>query len=125
RISLKKRLGRRPRLDIAWEHERTRPLIARMEEEFRKVAEQLGGTYAANPLWSVLNRLITVHPLGGCGIADSPEQGVLSPYGEVWNYPNLYVADGAAVPRGIGPNPALTISALAERTAEHIVREGS
>ncbi|MCA9826325.1 MAG: GMC family oxidoreductase, partial [Dehalococcoidia bacterium] len=55
-------------------------------------------------------------------IADSPDDGVLNPMGEVWGYPNLYVADGSAVPRAIGPNPSLTISALAERTAEHITR---
>jgi cholesterol oxidase len=62
-----------------------------------------------------------VHPLGGCAIADDPSEGVLTPYGEVWHYPNLFVSDGAAVPRALGPNPALTISALAERTAEYIV----
>ncbi|MHB8574652.1 MAG: GMC family oxidoreductase N-terminal domain-containing protein [Dehalococcoidia bacterium] len=122
RIMLKKRLGRRPALDIAWEHAGTQPLIDRMEVEFRKIATELGGTYVANPVWSLLNRMVTVHPLGGCAVADDAERGVLTPYGEVWGYPNLYVADGAAVPRGIGPNPSLTISALAERTAEQIVR---
>jgi cholesterol oxidase len=121
RIMLSKRMGRRPKLDISWDHERSRPLIDRIEAEFRKIAGALEGTYVANPVWSVLNRLITVHPLGGCAIADDAEQGVLTPYGEVWGYPNLYVTDGAAIPRGIGPNPTLTISALAERAAEHMV----
>ena len=122
RITLRKRLGRRPALDIEWDHGRTRPLIAKIEAELRRISTALGGQYVANPLWSVLGRLITVHPLGGIAIADSPDDGVLNPMGEVWGYPNLYVADGSAVPRAIGPNPSLTISALAERTAEHITR---
>jgi cholesterol oxidase len=124
RITLQKRRGRRPALDIAWDHTRTRPLIERIEAEFRWISEALGGNYTAHPLWRNLGRLITVHPLGGCGIADSADAGALTPFGEVWEYPNLFVADGAAVPRAIGANPALTIAALAERTAEYIVRRG-
>jgi cholesterol oxidase len=120
RVTLRRRLGRRPALDIAWDHGRTRPLIDRMESELRRVAHHLGGQYVANPFWRSLGRLITVHPLGGCAIADDAEQGVCDPNGQVWGYPNLYVADGAAIPRALGPNPALTISAVAERMAERI-----
>ena len=92
-----------------------------MEMEFRRIAKELGGVYVASPLWSLLGRLVTVHPLGGCAISDDESQGVANPFGEVWNYKNLYVADGSAIPRSLGPNPSLTISAVAERTAEHIV----
>ena len=95
-----------------------------MEEELKKVSTELGGQYVSNPLWSLLGRLITVHPLGGAGISDDRELGALDPYGEVWGYKNLFVTDGAAVPRGIGPNPSLTISAIAERAAHHIVKRG-
>lgn len=123
-IRLRRRLGRRPALDIEWAHARTRPLLERMETELKRISAELGGQYVSNPLWSVLGKLITVHPLGGCGIADSPEEGVLNPFGEVWGYPNLFVSDGSSIPRAIGPNPALTISALAERTAEHIAKGG-
>ena len=124
RVSLKSRLGRRPKLDIEWDHGRTKPLLLRMEAEFRRITEALGGTFVTNPLWGMLGRLITVHPLGGAALADDPAAGLLSPEGEVWGYPNLYVADGAAVPRAIGPNPAHTIAALSERIAEGIVRRG-
>jgi cholesterol oxidase len=123
-VRLRKRFGRRPGLDIQWDHARTRPLIAKMEEELKKVSTELGGQYVSNPLWSLLGRLITVHPLGGAGISDDRELGALDPYGEVWGYKNLFVTDGAAVPRGIGPNPSLTISAIAERAAHHIVKRG-
>lgn len=121
RAMLKKRFGRRPTFVIEWDNARTLPLIAKMEEEFHKIAAELGGQYAPGPSWRFLRRLVTVHPLGGCGLADDELLGVLDPFGEVWNYPNLYVADGASVPRALGPNPSLTISAVAERIAEHIV----
>ncbi len=124
KLHLRKRFGRRPGLDIEWDHTNTRPLIQQMETELKKVSKELGGQYVSNPMWSLLGRLITVHPLGGCGISDDKSQGVLDPYGEVWGYPNLFVTDGAAIPRGIGPNPSLTISAVAERAAEHIVKRG-
>jgi len=32
-------------------------------------------------------------------------------YGEVFNYPGLYVADGSVMPGPVGPNPSLTIAA--------------
>jgi cholesterol oxidase len=120
-IRLKRRMGRRPKLKIDWDHTASMPMLKLMETEFRRIAQELGGIYVASPLWSLLGRLVTVHPLGGCAIADDESQGVSNPFGEVWNYKNLYVVDGSAVPRSLGPNPSLTISAVAERTAEHIV----
>jgi cholesterol oxidase len=53
-------------------------------------------------------------------MSDSPEDGVVDPWGEVWNQPNLYVADAAAIPTSLGVAPSATIAALAERAAEHI-----
>ena len=49
--------------------------------------------------------------------ADSVEQGVVNHAGEVFNYPDLYVIDGAMVPRALGLNPSRTIAALAEYCA--------
>ena len=34
--------------------------------------------------------------------------------GEVFGYPNLFVADGSVVPANLGVNPSLTITALSE-----------
>ncbi|MEV6102005.1 GMC oxidoreductase [Nocardia sp. NPDC051981] len=62
----------------------------------------------------------TAHPLGGAVIGRATDA-----YGRVRGYRNLYVMDGAAVPGSTGTvNPALTISALAERNIEQIIRSG-
>ncbi|WP_433567829.1 GMC oxidoreductase [Nocardia sp. CA-151230] len=62
----------------------------------------------------------TAHPLGGAVIGRATDG-----YGRVRGYRNLYVMDGAAVPGSTGTvNPALTISALAERNIEQIIRSG-
>jgi cholesterol oxidase len=51
----------------------------------------------------------------------SAAEGVVDPYGQVFGYPGLHVADGAIVPGTIGEAPALTIAALADRTATAIL----
>jgi cholesterol oxidase len=86
----------------------------------RGLAGELGATFADNPLW-LLNRVITVHPLGGARMGRTDAEGVVDPYGRVFNLPGLHVADGSVMPGPVGPNPSLTIAALAERFADAIL----
>jgi cholesterol oxidase len=44
----------------------------------------------------------------------SPDKGVVGQNGEVFGYPNMFVADGSVVPANLGVNPSLTITALSE-----------
>lgn len=60
----------------------------------------------------------TYHPIGGCPLGKATD-----PYGRAPHYPGLYVMDGSLVPIGLGANPALTITALAERNIERIMAE--
>jgi cholesterol oxidase len=78
-------------------------------------------------------RNYTAHPLGGCRMGLTAEDGVVDDRGRVFDgtprspagqiHPGLYVMDGAIVPTALGNNPLLTITALAERAAELIVRD--
>jgi cholesterol oxidase len=55
-------------------------------------------------------------------MATDPERGVVDEWGEVWNYPGLFVADGSVMPGSVGVNPALTIAALSERFSERVLQ---
>jgi cholesterol oxidase len=56
-------------------------------------------------------------------MGSSAADGVVDHLGQVFGYTNLYVADGAIVPRAIGLNPSRTIAALSERIAEKITTD--
>jgi len=102
---------------VKWSVKGSQLHIDRQKREMKRIADALYGDFLVNPL-TYLDKLISVHPLGGCVMADDPADGVVNPHGEVFNYPGLYVVDGSIVPTSIGPNPSLTIAALAERIAD-------
>ena len=96
-----------------------------------------------NPMWQLLppavvsllgskpGPLITVHPLGGCGMAGSAAAGVVNPLGQVFDpdaapgsaavHPGLAVLDGAVLPCALGINPALTIATLADLALDGLI----
>ena len=83
-------------------------------EATRRMADKIGGV--AGGTWGELADIpLTAHFLGGCPISDSRDNGVVDPYHRVWGYPTLHVVDGSAVSANLGVNPALTITAQAER----------
>lgn len=117
---------------VHWPHVGERPVFRHDNDELRAAAEAVNGVYVRNPMWTTpMGRsLITVHPLGGCVMADDASDGVVDHRGEVFSgvtgaatHPGLYVADGAVVPRPLGVNPLLTISALAERACSLMITE--
>jgi choline dehydrogenase-like flavoprotein len=57
------------------------------------------------------------HPLGTCRMGVSPRTSVVDPWGECWELPELYVADGGIVPTSLGVNPQLSIMSMALRIA--------
>ncbi len=120
------------RLNIRWPEVAKRPVIERDNAAVMRAAHALGGTFVPNPIWKTPfgRSLITVHPLGGCDMGNHAEHGVVNHKGQVFAgtegtdvHEGLYVADGAIVPRPIGANPSLTISALAERICELITKD--
>ena len=117
------------RLRIRWPGIGTSPMFERIDDTLDRASDAVGGTYVPNPEWHELLRhpLVTVHPLGGCCMGESAEDGVVDHTGAVFTgaegsavHPGLFVCDGAIVPRPLGVNPLITISALAERSAAYL-----
>jgi cholesterol oxidase len=98
---------------IKWDMQPSQLHFDRMRREMGKIAKALGGKYLDSPL-TYAGKMIAVHPLGGCIMAENAEEGVVSTKGEVFGHPGLYVADGSVIPTSLGPNPSLTISAISE-----------
>ncbi len=111
------------RFDIRWSKEGSARLFADLE----RTATELAEAAEATPFYALeggpLSKFMTVHPLGGCPMADDPARGVVDDAGRVHGYPGLYVLDGSIVPTALGVNPSKTIAALAERGAARLVEE--
>ena len=106
-----------------WSREGSATLFADLE----RTANELAEAAEATPFYALeggpLNKFMTVHPLGGCPMADDPAHGVVDDAGRVHGYPGLYVLDGSIVPTALGVNPSKTIAALAERGAARLVED--
>lgn len=87
----------------------------------RAVARASGGTAYGTFFDPLLGIGATAHILGGAVIGASPAEGVVDTAHRVFATPDgdvhedLRVLDGSVVPANVGVNPALTITALAER----------
>jgi cholesterol oxidase len=113
------------RFDIRWSRQDSETLFAAMKD----VSERLARGVGAEPFFALntwpLSGYITVHPLGGCPMADDPADGVVDHAGRVHGYEGLYVLDGSIVPTSLGVNPSKTIAALAERGVERLVERSA
>ena len=118
------------RLWIDWSKAGDQPIFKQIDKEVLAHAKALGAKFIGNPVWSFLqlHHLITAHPLGGCPMGDSHATGLVDDLGRVFD-PNgakhngLYIADGSIIPTALGVNPFLTISALCERIADHLIQQ--
>jgi cholesterol oxidase len=110
-------------LDIRWSKAGSAQLFRDLERSAKELAEAAQAT----PFYALeggpLSTFATVHPLGGCPMADDPADGVVDDLGKVHGYDGLYVLDGSIVPTALGVNPSKTIAALAERGAHKLAEE--
>jgi cholesterol oxidase len=111
------------KFEIRWSQAGSAALFADLERTARELADAADAT----PFYALeggpLSTFTTVHPLGGCPMADDPARGVVDDLGRVHGHPGLYVLDGSIVPTALGVNPSKTIAALAERGAAALVEE--
>lgn len=111
------------RLKLDWDPKRSERGINGLINAHKRLSEATDGKPMVPRIWTVLRNLVTPHPLGGCGMAAAPAKGVVNSQGEVFGYPGLYVSDGSIFPRPIGLNPSKTITALAERNVELLLKD--
>jgi cholesterol oxidase len=88
--------------------------IPAANETMRRIAASIGG-FPLNSIGEMADVPMTAHFIGGCVIGDSPASGVIDPYHRMYGHPGLHVVDGSTISANLGVNPALTITAQAER----------
>ena len=112
----RRRLGGGVRLQTAQDPERPNPtFLPAANEAAERIAQKIGGIAQSSIFEALANVPTTAHILGGAPIGATPQTGVVDERQRVFGYRDLLVCDGAAVPANVGVNPALTITALAER----------
>lgn len=123
------------RLVLVWPTAKDEPVYARLDATLSSIVKEAGGSYVKNPLAGTVmgHQPATAHPLGGAGMGRERGDGVVNHKGQVFDggagrganavHEGLYVVDGAVMPRSLGVNPLLTITALAERTLLHMQQD--
>jgi cholesterol oxidase len=110
-------------LTLDWDVAASQPTIEAVAALHRRLAFLTEGIPMTPITWTAGQDLVTPHPLGGCNMGTTAQDGVVNHKGAVFNYPGLYVADGSIVPKALGLNPSKTIAALAEHVAAHLVAD--
>lgn len=121
-------------VELEWPGVASQRVFAEIDAHLLKAAAANGATYIRNPIQNTFlgKNLVTVHPLGGCGMGSDRTRGVVDDASRVYDasaadpratHRGLYVCDGAVIPRPLGVNPLLTITALAERAMIHLARD--
>ncbi|WP_276359728.1 GMC family oxidoreductase [Daejeonella sp. H1SJ63] len=64
-----------------------------------------------------------IHEMGTARMGHDPKTSVLNKFNQVWDAPNVYVTDGAAMTSAACQNPSLTYMALTARAVDHAFTE--
>jgi len=122
-------------LKLVWPSAKDEPVYKRLDEVLSAIVKEAGGSYVKNPLAGTVmgHQPATAHPLGGAGMGPERSNGVVNHKGQAFDagagrgstavHEGLYVVDGAVMPRSLGVNPLLTITALAERAMLHMAQD--
>ncbi len=104
--------------------------VAHMQKTFAEMIEAAGGEVGRRPQ---PHQRMTAggsvnHEMGVARMSAKAEDGVTNPWGQLWDCPNVMVADAAVFASSPFKNPTITILALAWRGSEHLfdeVRKGN
>lgn len=103
----------------------THPETVRAGDAMLEVMSRWMQASGANRIWTERVRtwlLAGQHQAGTCRMGTDPTTSVTGPDGRVHGHANLWVADASVHVTNGSVNPALTIAALAHRTAQNLVR---
>ena len=64
-----------------------------------------------------------IHEMGTARMGTAPTNSVLNKWNQVWDAPNVFVTDGAAMTSASCVNPSLTYMAMTARSADFAVKE--
>lgn len=64
-----------------------------------------------------------IHEMGTARMGHDPKTSVLNKFNQVWDAPNVYVTDGAAMTSAACQNPSLTYMAMTARAVDHAFSE--
>ncbi len=113
------------RIYVDWEGAGKEPAFDATDTALNLAADAVQAEYLPMPMWedAFNNRVMAVHPLGGCPMGESVETGVVDANCQVFDrdgglHQGLYVMDGSVLPGAVGVNPHLTITAVAEYAVE-------
>jgi cholesterol oxidase len=111
---------RHTHLDLHWDPSNSAKVIEAIQDVHRRLTTATGGEMAAALPFAQPRTTLTLHPLGGCAMGQTADDGVVNHLSEVFGYPGLFVVDGSIFPSALIRNPSHTIAALAERVAAHL-----
>ncbi|MGW4530094.1 GMC oxidoreductase [Nocardia sp. NPDC004340] len=112
--------GGRNAVGLAWPRAAQDRIVDACRAVDHKVGQASGAMVDYTAIGFDAQGFFTAHPLGGAVLGRATDG-----YGRVVGHPGLYVMDGAAIPGSTATvNPSLTITAIAERNIEAIIRAG-
>ncbi len=94
--------------------ENERRMTTHAEALMRAIWDRAG----ARDVWSYQRY---AHTIGTCRMGPQAPDSVVDQDGRVWDVPNLIISDNSTFPSSLSVNPALTIMALALRTADRFL----
>lgn len=93
------------------------PESIELTKQYSKITQGKATSFALETLAGIPS---TAHILGGAVMGKDATQGVIDKNNEVFGYVNMYIIDGSMISANPGVNPALTITAIAERAMDQI-----
>ena len=96
------------------------PFIAESVKLIKEYSKAVNGVSTSFALETIAGIPSTAHILGGAVMGEDATKGVIDKDNKIFGYADLYVIDGSMISANPGVNPALSITAIAERAMDQI-----